>query len=116
LKDGLDRGEPPASFAGFAAASESSLADRLESRPAYRLGKWAEAGRLAARTGDHGFFEARGTRAFLRELEGEQLPEPLAAPLAEIGEIEKRPAEDLTEADLKRLEEAFSQIVAAKGG
>lgn len=116
LKDGLDRGEPPASVAGLAAAREGSLAERLEGRLPYRLGKWAEAGRLAARTGDRGFFEARDTRAFLRDLEGEQPSGPLAAPLAQIEEIKKRPARDLTEEDLERLEEAFTQIVTQRGG
>lgn len=95
-RDEIGKERTPASLLAPAAERERSLGDRF-SEVYLPFGKWAEAARLAAATGDAGYLESRRSRRFLAWLRAqkdepiepgvakdlEELPSGLAAPGAE---------------------------------
>ena len=97
-------------------------ADRILSAPArshlgsvdpfwYAFGKWAQAGRLAARTGSAGFFTDGPGAGFVDDLQKRGLPADLAAGVDHLAAtLERRPL------DLPAVEDQLAALVTTAGG
>ena len=81
----------------------------MELEYAYDFGKWAEAGKLAARSDNRSLLRSRVFRRTLEELRGHDWEDVVAGNLDAIAEMLNQPARQM---DLKSLEEAFSAIIA----
>lgn len=114
IRDRLLEGEDPALLLDEARRLESDLEELLIldlDEDAYRLGKWATAGRLAAMTGDESFFTRGRNRRLLdqlREEVGDDAP-------PELGEISRRMRGDLDDEDLQRLHELLEGVIRRSG-
>lgn len=101
----------PPDLLGDARKAETALGEALDARE-YRLGKLAEAGRLAARTGDSGFFSDRARRrlyeASLDEL-GPDAPKELS------GVVERLGNQTVKASELAALEDLFVEILRSRG-
>ncbi len=90
---------------------ESALGEALDARE-YRLGKLAEAGRLAARTGNAGFFDDRARRrlyeALLEEL-GANAPQELREAVERIRD------QGVEASELPALEDLFEEMLRRRG-
>ncbi len=98
LRDRIDSGEPLESVGEAAAALDRALERELAFYERfYALGRWAEAGRLAAASGELEYFRARKVRRFADRLDLSDLPPKLADRLRSIRETLRDPvaAEDL---------------------
>lgn len=78
----------------------------------YELGKWAEAGRLAAAAGDRDTLRSHSLRGALEDFRAAGLDEDITARL---GEIRERLWGDLSDDELERLERDFREIVGGEG-
>jgi|GEM_PF-6490068 len=96
----LERGASPARLAGASADLERQLAGELH--PCLALGAWARGAKLAAPTGNRGYF-ASGLPASLK---GAKLPAATAARLKELGAL------DALSVDLAVLEEGIDELCA----
>ncbi|MGH9324097.1 MAG: hypothetical protein ACRD3V_29940 [Vicinamibacteria bacterium] len=75
----------------------------------YTLGKWAEAGRLAARRDDAGFLTSESFRGVERFLRNAKLPDEIQKELDAVRQLtEARPT---GEAELARLEDSLTKIL-----
>ncbi|MGB5163537.1 MAG: hypothetical protein WBQ27_20690 [Thermoanaerobaculia bacterium] len=111
LVERLELGEAPESLVDRSTGA-ASLVDDAAASPYYALGQWAEAGLLAASSGDAEFFRQRAVRRFSRDLEAADLPEELHGPLSRISlRLEQRVDHD----DLEPLIEAFAQLIELGG-
>jgi Putative zinc-finger len=92
-------------------AQEAALDTLLSESPPYNLGKWAEAGRLAARTRNPGFFSRRDNKRFLAKVVKDPLfqEEGVAEHLTAIQEIWERG--NLHTDDYKQLADHFTEII-----
>lgn len=108
--DALERGDPAPKIARAAAGSDRDLVDLTSQR--YRLAKWAEAGRLAARVGDGNALSARVFRASVDDFLDENPDSEIAGRLQE---IQERLKGRLADEDLDWLAGAFRSIVAGEG-
>jgi len=92
-------------------ALEARIEENLSPSVVYRLGKWSEAGRLAARTRTPAFFSRWSNRRFFTDL----LKDPLSSedgidePIKAIKAITDRG--DFRDEDYAALEKGFSQII-----
>jgi len=86
-----------------------TLATRRVNAVSYALGKWVEAGRLAATTDRAEFFSSSSFRDGLRVFTRESFPLQVLSELQKIAAATERGAP--TDVDLHSLEAAFSQIV-----
>ena len=75
---------------------------------AYDFGKWAEAGKLAARSENTALLRSRLFRRTLNDLRGHDWEEGVTGNLTAIAEMLDQPARQM---DLKRLREAFTAII-----
>lgn len=99
--------EPETALARAEAVGQALAGFLRDDRIAYDLGQWAEAGVLAARSGNTGLL---GSRAFKRELRGfqkERWP-TLGAAIAEVAGLLDAPGDQM---DLPRLETVFAAII-----
>lgn len=77
--------------------------------PAYRLGRWAEAGRLAARSGNRDLLTSRSFARDLRSLAREEWDRPVETALGTAAALLAAPRERL---DLEALEAVFTVVLA----
>lgn len=117
LRGSLEAGETSSSAAGRAAEAASLVEERVGAA-VFRLGAWAEAGRLAAQGGDARFFDRPVVRRSAERLDGQDLGS-LELPPEVVREVER--VTRLLEAgagpdDLSTLERAFTEIVRRGGG
>jgi len=105
--DAAARREVAASLPAQAAALDTELSES----PPYNLGKWAEAGRLAARTRNPGFFSRRDNKRFLAKVVKDPLfqEEGVAEHLTAIQRIWDRG--NLNAADYQQLADHFTEII-----
>ena len=104
-------GAPAAELLELAEKAESGFAARFpELGSPYRLGRWAEAGKLAAGSGNRDLLRSRAFRRELGELTSgqEEWDESVRARLQSIGELIDRPANEL---QLDALGTAFTAII-----
>lgn len=89
----------------------------LVDAPGYRLGRWAEAGRLAAAAGDLRYLDRMAHRGALAALDALTVPAPAAEPVAQALErIRDRSRDGVGADDLPQLEESFGEVVSLGGG
>ncbi|MGB5160560.1 MAG: zf-HC2 domain-containing protein [Thermoanaerobaculia bacterium] len=111
LMERLERGEAPDSLTQRSAAAASLIPDAAEA-PYLELGQWAEAGLLAAISGDADFFDRSFVRTYPEALKATELPEDLRAPLTTISaQLDQR----VDDGDLASLTEAFTELVESGG-
>lgn len=115
IEDELDMARE-ALAAGDARALERAV-NRLEAGaedaldPFYlALGKWAEAGRLAAASGKWGYFSSPGFAGFLKKLGGRELPAPEAEAEA-VRRVEELTAGEPGPEELRELKKIFGQLI-----
>jgi hypothetical protein len=106
LGNRLGEGLPMDEASVQAAALEEQARKALGADAEFSLGKWAEAGRLAAKLGNVRYFTEPQTRRQARDLARSELPERLDERLAAV-------REQLTEddPDLTALESALDQLI-----
>ena len=107
----LEAGLPVEDLLGLAEEAEAGFALQFpELAAAYRLGRWAEAGKLAARSGNRELLASRAFRREARELARPEVPwdEPLAAALEKSAGLLGVSAGEL---DLAALEAAFIDVI-----
>lgn len=117
LRGLLDEGEVPPPAPGRAAEAAALVEERVGAA-VFRLGAWAEAGRLAAAGGDARFFERRLVRRSVRGLAPKEL-EALELPPEVVREVERIAAllaEGVGPDDLPVLERSYAEIVRRGGG
>jgi hypothetical protein len=106
---------PPRSFLQESTAKSEELREFLGSDPYLELGRFVEAGRLAAISREPSFFERRGVRRMLRDLLKQQRKGELmlnAESLRSLQAISERLGkEDLQAADYEALKEGFETIL-----
>ncbi len=91
-------------------ASDQFVEQLPDLEPPYRLGRWAEAGRLAARSGNRQLLASRAFARDLRALARDEWDPPVAAALETAAGLLRAPEEGL---DLDSLEAAFVAILEA---
>ncbi len=111
LRDRLEAGEAPESLLDLSGQTAGFLEDAADASY-LGLGKWAEAGRLAAGSGDLKFLQGRAIRRAPEQWVGLEIPPSASGALSELGE---RLADRPEAADLPELEAAFSALVAGAG-
>lgn len=107
LADRLAAGAAPRSLTGEAARLDELATGNLENTP-YALGKWAEAGRLAALSGDPNALGHGAFRGIPATLQRDDWPPRLAAPLAALEALLTR-----DDADPGAVADAFAAVLAA---
>lgn len=106
----LEAGAPGAELRELAARADGLFAGQFpELERAYRLGRWVEAGKLAARSGNRELLASRSFRRDLRSLGRESWDPPVVAALETAAGLLAAPANRL---DLRGLEAAFVAILA----
>jgi hypothetical protein len=96
-----------------AAKEEAELARELDSPDgAYALGRWAEAGRLAAAGGDLNALRRWGFRHFPGRFELAKLPPPIAA---ELEPLRKKLKAGVEASDVPAIEKGFAALVKVGG-
>jgi len=111
LVDWLESDKSLPEIAERAAAVEDNLMP-LINELYYELGKWAEAGRLAALVGDRDTLRSRSLRGALEDFRKAGLDDELTDRL---GEIRERLRGDLDDEELERLDRDFREIVGGDG-
>jgi hypothetical protein len=117
VSEWLESDRSPAEIADRAAAAEEDLIPLIDDERYYKLGKWAEAGRLAALAGDRRTLRSRSLRGGLEDLL-EEAPDEDALEEAvtdRLGAIRERLRGDLSDSDLDRLAADFTSIVGGDG-
>ena len=107
----LEAGAPDEELIALIAQAETALGVQYpDLAAAHRLGYWAEAGKLAARSGNRRLLASRTFRGEARELGRPEAPwdEAVAAALEETAALLAAPAAEL---DLPALEAAFVAII-----
>lgn len=77
----------------------------------FELGLWARAAQLAAETGEDEFFAQRSNRRRLRALSERPLPAAVAAPIEQLVQLTRTPAEQLPE-----IQRQLDILVTSAGG
>lgn len=111
LADWLESDKPLAEIADRAAAVEDELIP-LINELYYELGKWAEAGRLAALAGDRDTLRSRLMRGALEDFREAGLGEDVNFRL---GEIRERLRGNLGEEELEWLVKDFQSLIGGEG-
>ncbi len=110
LRQRLEAGEPSAAALELAESAEPFVRDHFPAAGhAYELGRWAEAGKLAALSGNRKLLGSRRFRRSLGELRRESWEPETARRLAALAELLEPPAAQL---DLLRLEATFTALIA----
>lgn len=112
LRERLEGGAPDAELLALAESAASGFANQFpELARAYRLGRWAEAGKLAARSGNR---ELLTSRSFRRDLERLRQADADWDPevAARLEAIDSRLAAPAGRLDLAALEASFAAIIA----
>lgn len=109
--EALQEDEPLEAIAGQVADLEDRLVWLLNDLY-YELGKWAEAGRLAAAAGDRDTLRSRHIRGALEDFREAGLDEEVTARL---GQIRERLRGDLSDAELERLVKDFQSLIGGEG-
>lgn len=108
VQEMIDREAPREDIVAFAKSTEVLVKAQLfEVNRSYTLGRWAETGRLAARSGNRSLLRSRRFRRVLFELVREDWPGEVSSGLARLGELLLGPLEV---GELRLLEEAFSSV------
>lgn len=107
----LEGGQEPRSLLGVSRKAASSLKNAADSNY-LALGRWAEAGRLAAASGDVRFLQRRAVRRFPERAPDLELPVAAAQSLASIAE---RLAGGVDARELPELQRDFTAVLARAG-
>jgi hypothetical protein len=111
--NGIESGKLPLqAVAAKAAATEADLGDSVLLPEYLSFGKWTEAGRIAAKTGDRAFFESRENRRFLAYALRNREIKPNKEVRRELQEIARIWDQgDLESKDFKSLAKHFQAIL-----
>lgn len=108
IRKHLEMGLPLEQALELAASVDPQASELLGVGYGYAFGKWAEAGKLAARTGNRDLLRSRGFRRTLREIREHDWTEVANERL---GVIATQITDRGTELDMKALEAAFTTLI-----
>ncbi len=112
LRGSLEGGEVSPSVSGRATEVAALVEERVGAQ-AFRLGAWAEAGRLAAAGSDPRFFDRPVVRRSAERLDADELGFPELS--SEVLRVAGLVAEGVAPGDLPELERSFTEIVRRGG-